>query len=209
MLINRRRFRTARGPQGPPFPARTSRGRTPHDLGTPDAADARMHAAMYGLKRAYWGSLGTTRKRLKEMGLTAARFDLLYVLRQNHGPLRQRSLTRTLGVTHPVVSRMLKSLGILGLTKRERRRGDRRQWMVSLTPSGRALINQASFEFIFRRRAALIVEEGLCPNMPRDDNRATEAMFRMNHLDMLLNDLRYAFRAGGTLYYRWSPDDRL
>jgi hypothetical protein len=45
--------------------------------------------------------------------------------------------------------------------------------------------------------------------MPRDENRAIEALFRMNHLDMMLNDLRYAFRARGTLYYRWAPDDRL
>jgi DNA-binding MarR family transcriptional regulator len=161
-----------------------------------------MHATLFGLKRAYWGSLGVTRKRLKELGLTAARFDLLYVLRQNRGPLRQRSLTRTLGVTHPVVSRMLKSLGILGLTSRERRANDRRQWMISLTSAGRALINEASFEFIFRRRAARIVEEGLCPDMPPDDNRAIEASFRRYDLDALLNSLRYVFRAGGTLRYR-------
>jgi DNA-binding MarR family transcriptional regulator len=168
-----------------------------------------MHAAFFGLKRAYWGSLGMTRKRLKELGLTAARFDLLHALRQNHGPLRQRILTRRLGVTHPVVSRMLKSLRLLGLTSRERRKADKREWMISLTPVGRAVFKKASFEFIFRRRAALIVEEGLCPNMPHDENRAIEALFRLNHLDMTLNDLRYAFRAGGTLYYRWAPDDRL
>jgi DNA-binding MarR family transcriptional regulator len=168
-----------------------------------------MHASLFGLKRAYWGSLGMTRKRLKEMGLTAARFDLMYALRQNRGPLRQHVLTRMLGVTHPVVSRMLKSLRLLGLTSRERRERDKREWMISLTPSGRIVINKASFEFIFRRRAARIVEEGLCPNVPPDTNRAIEAVFRMNRLDKILNDIRYAFRAGGTLYYRWSPYERL
>jgi DNA-binding MarR family transcriptional regulator len=104
---------------------------------------------------------------------------------------------------------MLKSLRLLGLTSRQRRERDKREWMISLTPAGRKVLHAASFEFIFRRRAARIVEEGLCPNMPPDENRATEAMFRMNHLDMMLNDLRYVFRAGGTLYYRWAPDDRL
>jgi DNA-binding MarR family transcriptional regulator len=166
-----------------------------------------MHAAMYGLKRAYWGSLGTTRKRLKEIGLTAARFDLLYVLRKNRGPLPQRRLTRILGVTHPVVSRMLKSLRLLGLTTRERRLCDQREWMISLTPDGRALIRKAVFEFITRRRAWRIVQEGLCPNAPPDINRENEAFFRMAALEAMLNNLRYGFRARGTLYYPWSPDE--
>ena len=162
---------------------------------------------MYGLKRAYWGSLGTTRKRLKQMGLTAARFDLLYVLRKNRGPLAQRLIHPILGVTHPVVSRMLKSLELLGLTTREERSSDRRQWMISLTPKGRALIRQAILEFITRGRAWRIVQEGLCPNRPADINRENEAFFRMAALEALLNDLRYGFRAGGTLRYRWHPDD--
>jgi DNA-binding MarR family transcriptional regulator len=167
-----------------------------------------MHAAMYGLKRAYWGSLGTTRKRLKEMGLTAARFDLLYVLRQHRVPLAQRFIHRILGVTHPVVSRMLKSLRLLGLTTRERRRTDQREWMISLTPAGRTRIREAVFEFITRGRAWRIVQQGLCPNMPSDGNREHEALFRMTALDAMLNHLRYGFAAGGTLHYRWHPEDR-
>jgi DNA-binding MarR family transcriptional regulator len=162
---------------------------------------------MYGLKRAYWGSLGTTRRRLKEMGLTAARFDLLYVLRQHRTPLCQRHIHRILGVTHPVVSRMLKSLRILGLTTRERRSADKREWKISLTPAGRALIRKAVFEFITRRRAWRIVQEGLCPNMPPDIQRENEALFRMAALDTMLNNLRYGFRARGTLHYGWSPGD--
>jgi DNA-binding MarR family transcriptional regulator len=165
-----------------------------------------MHAAMYGLKRSYWGSLGTTRKRLKEIGLTAARFDLLYVLRKHRGPLGQRHIHRILGVTHPVVSRMLKSLHLLGLTAREKRLSDKREWMISLTPAGRTLIRKAVFEFITRRRAWRIVQEGLCPNMPPDINRENEALFRMAALDAMLNNLRYGFRARGTLDYAWSPD---
>jgi hypothetical protein len=79
--------------------------------------------------------------------------------------------------------------------------------MISLTPAGRKSINRAAFEFIFRRRAARIVEEGLCPNMPPDIHRTNEALYRMAALDGMLNNLRYGFRAGGTLYYRWSPDE--
>jgi hypothetical protein len=43
--------------------------------------------------------------------------------------------------------------------------------------------------------------------MPPDINRENEALFRMAALDAMLNDLRYGFRARGTLHYRWSPDE--
>jgi DNA-binding MarR family transcriptional regulator len=194
-------------PTPPRGPSRDTPRLPPRSSGTSDASFGRVNTTLFGLKRAYWGSLGMTRRRLKEMGLTAARFDLLYVLRQRRGPVGQRHIVRILGVTHPVVSRMLKSLRTLGLTSRERRPADRREWMISLTPAGRALIDKASFEFIFRRRAARIVEAGVCPNMPPDDNRAIEAVFRVSALDGMLDNLRYAFCAGGTLYdrYRWIP----
>lgn len=55
-----------------------------------------VHAAFFGLKRAYWGSLRVTRRRLKELGLTAARFDLLYLLHEPRAPVAQRSIHRAL-----------------------------------------------------------------------------------------------------------------
>jgi DNA-binding MarR family transcriptional regulator len=166
-----------------------------------------MHAAYFGLKRSYWGSLGTTRKRLKEMGLTAARFDMLYALLEHRTPVKQRFLVRKLGVTSPVVSRMLKSLRQLGYVDRRRDNLDARAWLTFLTPAGRFKIRDAIHEFITEGLIDRIVEESLCPRMPPDPNREDEAFARMGELEFLLDTLRDGFNARGTLYYPWHPDD--
>ncbi|HTQ45353.1 MAG TPA: MarR family transcriptional regulator, partial [Polyangiaceae bacterium] len=64
-----------------------------------------------------------TRKPLASMGLTAARFDLLSALLTARGDRRswrvqQSDLRKTLGVTAPVVTRMLKALEAIGLVER-------------------------------------------------------------------------------------------
>jgi DNA-binding MarR family transcriptional regulator len=166
-----------------------------------------MHAVLFSLKRSYWGSLKPTRKRLKELGLTAARFDLLYVLLEERVPYPQRSIVRKLGVTPPVVSRMLKSLRELRLVKRERWSMDRREWWISLTSRGRFLIRDAIHEFVASGKIDRILEKSFCPGVPADVNRENEAFLRMAYLEPILNDLRRGFRAGGTLYYPWHPDD--
>jgi DNA-binding MarR family transcriptional regulator len=165
-----------------------------------------MHAAMFALKRSYWGSLKPTRKRLTELGLTAARFDMLYILRRGH-PIAQRAITRTLGVTPPVVSRMLKSLRELGLVTRQRWGGDRREWLISLTAQGRTVIRRAIDAFIHSRRVHHIVERAICPTMPAGPARQEAAFYATEALESLLDRLRQGFRAGGTLHYPWHPDD--
>jgi DNA-binding MarR family transcriptional regulator len=168
-----------------------------------------MHAAFFGLKRAYWGSLRVTRKRLVEMGLTAARFDLLYLLdeRPSRFPRRQRMLVKKLGVTPAVVSRMLKALRETGLVARQRDEADRRSWLISLTDVGRHRIRKAILFFIRRGGAWRHLEEGLCPGMPRGQERESLALVRMDSLEEVLDRMRGGFGAGGTLYYPWHPDD--
>ena len=167
-----------------------------------------MHAAFFGLKRAYWGSIRVTRKPLLAMGLTAARFDLLYVLREApEPPVPQRAIHRKLGCTAPVVTRMLKSLRELGLVSRTRSATDRRQWLISLTAKGRFAIRDAYDRFVRRGRAARIVEHGLCPAMLPGTDREDAAFEAMWTLETILDNLREGFRARGTLYYPWHPDD--
>ena len=167
-----------------------------------------MHAAFFGLKRAYWGSLRVTRKRLFAMGLTAARFDLLYALREFPcPPVAQSAIRRRLGVTAPVVSRMLKSLRELGLVTRHRRLTDRREWLISLTARGRFAILRAIDRFIGSGLVARIVERGLCPEMNAGIEREDAAFLAMSDLETILDNLRQGFHARGTLYYPWHPDD--
>jgi DNA-binding MarR family transcriptional regulator len=167
-----------------------------------------MHEAFFGLKRAYWGSIRTTRKRLTEMGLTAARFDLLYLLIEMPWmPTPQKTIVKKLGVTPPVVSRMLKSLRELGLVVRERDCVDRRGWLISLTVEGRYRVRDAIDVFIRRGRAWRIVQRGLCPKMPPGEDRDDAAFRLMCSVEEVLDRLRKGFRAGGTHHYPWHPDD--
>jgi DNA-binding MarR family transcriptional regulator len=168
-----------------------------------------MHAAFFGLKRAYWGSLRVTRKHLGDMGLTAARFDLLYMLVAAPWgmPRRQKVLTRELGVTPPVVSRMLKSLRERGLVVRARDPDDRRGWLVSLTTEGRRRIRSAIDFFIRGGRAWRHVQRGLCPSLPPGVERDDTALWRMCGFEEVLDRWREGLRARGSLYYPWHPDD--
>ena len=105
-----------------------------------------MHAIAFGSKRVFHGFLRVTRKPLSSIGLTAARFDLLSALagpRMPWGAEPQVELVKTLGVSPPVVSRMLKALEVLGLVKRVRMEEDRRFQLVFLTNKGFALLCEA------------------------------------------------------------------
>ena len=100
-----------------------------------------MNAVFFGLKRAHQSTLRITRPMLHAMGLTAARFDMLFVLLESPegrgwtlgrrpGPnsgLLQSRLRKILGVSRPTVSRMLASLEELGILVRRRCELDRRQ----------------------------------------------------------------------------------
>lgn len=70
-----------------------------------------MHAIFFGLKRAHHGTLRITRRILAALGLTAARFDLLYAVKKatRYG-VNQSALRKVLGVSRATVSRMLASL---------------------------------------------------------------------------------------------------
>jgi MarR family transcriptional regulator for hemolysin len=101
------------------------------------------HAIFFGLRRAWHGFLRITRRALATIGLTSARFDLLYVLQRGDGRVTQRGLRRTLGVNRTTISRMLGSLEALGLVTREKSYGDRRTREVRLTEEGRRRIRVA------------------------------------------------------------------
>jgi DNA-binding MarR family transcriptional regulator len=143
------------------------------------------------------------------MGLTAARFDLLYLLWEmpEDLPRSQKEIVRQLGVTRPVVSRMVRSLMEIGLVERTRYFLDRRTWLVSLTSEGRARIRRAIRFFIRRGGAWRRVQRGLCPGMPKGKKRAERAFWPMCRLEETLDRLRRGFRAGGRLHYPWHPDD--
>jgi DNA-binding MarR family transcriptional regulator len=164
-----------------------------------------MNAIFFGLKRAYHGTLRIARSTLRLLGLTAARFDMLYAIHLK-APLKilQSILRRTLGVSSPTTSRMLASLEEFGLVRRTRVTGDRRQRWVELTVAGRASIQRASWMMIRTGQAQLAVDSAISPDRWYD---AEHCFFAMEVLDSFLSTLRVVYRDVADLYYRWHPDD--
>jgi DNA-binding MarR family transcriptional regulator len=171
---------------------------------------AAVNAITFGTKRAFHGFLRATRKRLVEMGLTAARFDLLSVLVSCcRGDLctpgvRQSEVRRMLGVTAPVVTRMVRALEGLGLVQRWREQcGDRRQVRVGLTEAGERCILEA--RKVMLPAVKRMVYRAICFG----GHRSADARFvHIATLEEYLNGLRRRFRDTAGLYYPWGhPDD--
>ena len=161
-----------------------------------------MHKVFFNLKRAYHGTLRLTRRLLRRLGLTAARFDLLYIVEKAGKTMLQCELRRVLGVTAPTVSRMLASLQALGWVEREVVDMDRRRRHVTLTKAGLRCVRRAAREFIHSGWVELAVDSALCPH--RWFN-AVECGRARGILSTTLERLRYAYGDRATrdypLYY--------
>jgi DNA-binding MarR family transcriptional regulator len=167
-----------------------------------------MHTIFFGLKRAHHSTLRLTRGELARLGLTAARFDLLYALRRRRGGVLQSSLRKLLGVCRATVSKMLASLEKLGLVRRSVYLLDRRRKLVELTNRGKWRIGRAYCELVLSGWAQLAVDSALGAEgrsyhwyNPDDCIEATSL------LDGLLWHVREAYGDRATLDYPWSVDD--
>ena len=171
-----------------------------------------MNEIALGVKRAHHGFLRITRRRLASVGLTAARFDMLYAVRKHGWAFRredrvkilQSDLRRALGVTATVVSRMVRALETLGLVVRHRDTyGDRRQILVTLTKRGLEALERAGR--LLLKGVQHIVYKVICYGDHRDPHARFVAM---ETLESYLHALRQRFRDTATLYYHWGhPDD--
>ncbi len=98
-----------------------------------------MYLVPFDLKRAYLASLAALQHATRPHALTAARFQLLYLVRD--GGMLQSAIHKALGVTRATTCRMLVSLAALGLVSRKhppgKRGRNRRNYVVQLTAEGR------------------------------------------------------------------------
>jgi DNA-binding MarR family transcriptional regulator len=166
-------------------------------------AALRMDKVFFGLKRAYHGTLRVTRRALARLGLTAARFDLLYLLEHAGGEMPQRELQRALGVAASTVSRMLSSLEDLGLVDREIMIEDHRRTWVELTREGRRCVQRAAWLFIHSGRVRLAVDSALCPDRWY---RETACRLASAACDRTLTRLRHTFGDFATRDYPRTPE---
>ena len=104
-----------------------------------------------------------------------------------------------------MVTRMLKSLVALGWVTRERSKTDRRTYDVRLTEGGAKMIDFAYHRFVRSVRARRWVHQALL-GMDRWPNKGA-AFAAVEALEKRLDRLRTEWKAGGTLYYPWHPDD--
>jgi DNA-binding MarR family transcriptional regulator len=169
-----------------------------------------MIAHFFGTKRAFHAILRITRKPFASFGLTAARYDMLYAIFGGmprgsdplHSPLPQSELTHWLGVHKSVVSRMLRSLEQIGLVRRERSGGDRREREVWLTHAGVDRLRDAA------RCLARAAKRLLCMAICFGSERKARERFRhLSAYESYLHVIRRDFGDTAWLVYPWQPDD--
>jgi DNA-binding MarR family transcriptional regulator len=182
---------------------RASRGLHAYDHGLAPERPP-MNAIFFGVKRAFHSTLRVARPLLSSLGLTAARFDLLYaVYSETSFRILQSRLRRTLGVTAPTVSRMLASLEELGLVRRSRFAFDARQRLVELTNQGLAALRRAIEETMGSGVVQLAVDSALAESRWHNDWHCLE---QMDIAESVMRRLRSAFRDVGCVVYLWHPD---
>jgi DNA-binding MarR family transcriptional regulator len=170
-----------------------------------------MNAILFAAKRVFHRAVRVSGTQLSDVarGLTPARLDMMYALTEREGgqlerlSVGQSELRRLLGVSAPVVSRMLRSLEALGWITRRRMLGDGRQLRVTLTDAGfSAFCRGYHLLFHFAKR---VVYRAICWGRHGD----MQQRFRhMSTLEEYLDSLREYFRDTARLYYRWGhPDD--
>ena len=165
--------------------------------------DPPMNKIFFGLKRAYHGTLRLTRQALATLGLTAARFDLLYVLDKARGEMPQRELQRALGVAASTVSRMLASLEELDLVTREIMLDDHRRTWVELTREGRRRVREAVRSLIETGNIQLALDSALSPDRWHD---VVSCALAQGACDVALRRVRHAYGDVATLGYPLVPD---
>jgi DNA-binding MarR family transcriptional regulator len=165
-----------------------------------------MHTIFFGLKRAHHATLGLTRHVLKRMGLTAARFDMLFALKDVRIGMLQSKLRRLLGVSRTTVSRMLVSLEQLGMLTRRISSSDRRTRDVLLTPRGRSTIVSAHRAFTRSGWAQLAVDSALGTSGAYRWYREGDSIQATALVDGILRQVRRVFGDRATLVYPWEPE---
>jgi DNA-binding MarR family transcriptional regulator len=112
-----------------------------------------MHGVSFGVKRAHWGAVRLANYVVGGIGLTAARFDVLYLV--DSGVVSQAALRAKLGIARSTMSRMVRRLVELGLVERER---CGRTWAVSLTREGLRRIRRGIREAVASGLAQMAYE---------------------------------------------------
>ena len=112
-------------------------------------------------------------ERLKDLGVTQARWTTMVYLQQGGEGLTQRELARLMAIENPMLVRLLDSLEQQGLIERRPCPNDRRARRLHLTKDGTEFMN------VLTERAARLREEMLEGISDRDIEGAVKVFHRI------------------------------
>ena len=143
----------------------------------------REHAAVmddvfFGVKRAHLAVNCWALHKLKEFGVTPARFDLMRIIFDPNVRWAQSDLRRVLGVARATISRMVIALERLGWITREVNPDDRRTRDCLLTYEGRRVVASVMSALIWPREIAKIVDAALHTNDVAQERKAVDWLAR-------------------------------
>jgi DNA-binding MarR family transcriptional regulator len=103
-----------------------------------------MHGVLFRVKRVHWRAIATYGRIVADLGLTAARVDVLRAIGDRFTEFdSQSAIARYLGVSRATISVMVRRMIRRGLVFQERHHRDKRKRVVGLTEIGRRAINTA------------------------------------------------------------------
>jgi DNA-binding MarR family transcriptional regulator len=120
------------------------------------------------LSRAHFTSRDRANELLQPLGIVVRHLGLLSLLAE-HGPSSQQALARKLSVSPTMITQIVDEVEARGLAERRRNPGDRRSYLVSLTPAGRRKLTAA-------RRIASTVAGEFAAAIGEDGDRELRAL---------------------------------
>jgi len=120
-----------------------------------------MDDVLFGVKRGHLAVNAWALGRLKEFGVTPARFDLMRLIYDRNFRWVQSQLRARLGVARATISRMLRSLERLGWIERKPNPFDRRTRDCVLTYDGRRIVASVMSALIWPKVIAKVVDAAL------------------------------------------------
>ncbi|MFN2362424.1 MAG: transcriptional regulator SlyA [Marinobacter sp.] len=112
-------------------------------------------------------------ERLKDLGVTQARWTTMVYLQKGGEGLTQRELARLMAIENPTLVRLLDSLEQQGLIERRPCPNDRRARRLHLTPDGTEFMN------VLTERAAKLREEMLAGISDEEIEGAVEVFHKI------------------------------
>jgi DNA-binding MarR family transcriptional regulator len=156
-----------------------------------------MHRIFFSIKRAHLRIVEVSRKMVEKFEITPARFDMMRIV-MLHEPdgLTQKKICALLGVSGATVSRMLKSLEVLGFVRRTPWRHDRRYLVVSLTKLGHERVDGA---------VRALIETGVADDMACRgvDVDPDAAIPRLRVLQRALSFMRRSYKDAAAFIDPW------